>query len=185
MPTGIYKRIKKWKLSEETKKKISLSKKGKKSNRIYTPHTEETKEKISKSKIGSTPWNKGKKGVMPIAWNKGLKMSKEHCEKLSKAHRGQISWNKGKKLPQNSGENNINWKGDVVGYRSLHTWVIRHLGQPDKCEDCGKDNLSGHLIHWANISGKYKRNLTDWKRLCVKCHSKFDKKIIKYGNTKN
>ena len=28
--------------------------------------------------------------------------------------------------------------------------------------------------HWANISGEYKRDLTDYKRLCVSCHRYFD-----------
>jgi len=181
MPTGIYKRVKKWNLSEETKEKISLSKKGKKSNRIYTPHTEETKIKISKSKIGSIPWNLGVTGYSTSC--KGRKYTEEHCKRLSESHKGQVSCWKGKKILQNSGEKNNMWKGSDVGYRSLHSWVIRQKGQPNKCEDCGEDNLVGHLIHWANISGKYKRDLTDWKRLCVKCHSKFDK--LKYGNISN
>lgn len=29
------------------------------------------------------------------SWNKGKKMSKEHCKKLSESHKGQIAWNKG------------------------------------------------------------------------------------------
>jgi len=33
--------------------------------------------------------------MVRIAWNKGLRMSKEHKKKLSEAHKGQISWNKG------------------------------------------------------------------------------------------
>lgn len=30
-------------------------------------------------------------------------------------------------------------------------------------------------MHWANISGKYLRDITDWVRLCVSCHKYFDK----------
>ena len=29
-------------------------------------------------------------------------------------------------------------------------------------------------LHWANISGKYKRSLDDWKALCASCHKLFD-----------
>lgn|SRR3990167_1800295 len=32
-----------------------------------------------------------------IPWNKGMKMSKNHCIKISKSHLGQIPWNKGTK----------------------------------------------------------------------------------------
>ena len=53
------------KLSEETKQKMSLSKKGHKVNM-----TDEWKKKISEA-------NKGK------SRNKGIKRSKDHCEKLS------------------------------------------------------------------------------------------------------
>lgn len=60
-------------ISEETKKKLSDSNKGKKRSNL-------TKENISKSKKGSIPWNKGSTGVQ-TAWNKGKK--------------GSIPWNKG------------------------------------------------------------------------------------------
>ena len=36
---------------------------------------------------GYIPWNKGTKGVMK-SWNKGLKLSLEHCKKLSQARKG-------------------------------------------------------------------------------------------------
>ncbi len=51
------------------------------------PVSEETCKKISSSLKGHIPWNKGLTGVT-VAWNKGMKMSVEHCEKLSEAHKG-------------------------------------------------------------------------------------------------
>lgn len=57
-------------------------------------------------------------------------------------------------------------------YRVLHHWVQRNLGTPSRCVDCG--DTSAKRYHWANISGKYNRDLQDWKRLCPTCHSKFD-----------
>ncbi len=31
------------------------------------------------------------------------------------------------------------------------------------------------MIHWANISHKYKRDLDDWIEMCVPCHKAYDK----------
>ncbi len=73
-----------------------------------------------------------------------------------------------------SGNIHYNWKGENVGYRGLHEWIYNHLGQPDACEFCEQTGLSGHKIHWANKSGQYERNLSDWLRLCVSCHKRYD-----------
>ena len=66
------------------------------------------------------------------------------------------------------------WAGDDVGYLGLHSWISRKLGKPSTCENCGRTGLVGHEIHWASISGEYKRDLKDWIRLCAKCHYHFD-----------
>jgi len=65
-----------------------------------------------------------------------------------------------------------NWKGDKVGRTALHNWVERHLGRPKKCEHCG--TTKSKKFEWSNKSQEYKRELTDWQRLCTKCHSKYD-----------
>lgn len=67
------------------------------------------------------------------------------------------------------------WKGNNKDYVSLHTWVNKELGQPDTCINCKRAGLSGHLIHWANKSQEYKRDLDDWLRLCAKCHQAYDR----------
>ena len=86
------------------------------------------------------------------------------------------AWNKGKKLPQLVGENNKEWRGDKVGYRALHHWVKRYKGIPLFCEFCGEEQTMSHKkVHWANRSGKYLRDLTDWLSLCAKCHSAYDR----------
>ncbi len=69
-------------------------------------------------------------------------------------------------------ENNPAWKGDKVKYRALHAWIGRKLGKPKICSDCG--TTVAKCYEWANISGEYKRDLSDWKRLCKKCHIAFD-----------
>lgn len=75
------------------------------------------------------------------------------------------------------GEKNYNWRGKNIPYRTLHAWVRRRLGRPGTCQFCGKTGLWGKQINWANKDHKYKRNLTDWLRLCVKCHKNYDKEL--------
>lgn len=67
------------------------------------------------------------------------------------------------------------WKGDKAGYHAKHRWVESKLGKPNTCAKCKKGELKGAQIHWANRSGKYKRDLKDWIRLCAGCHGRFDK----------
>ena len=154
-------------------------------------------------KKGYIPWNKGKawsdkvkkklseshKGKIP--WNKYLvSLYCNYCKKLfqprvciqkfcskkcsDNAKIGITTWSKGKKAPWATGEKNFNWKGDDVGYSGLHYWVVSRLGKPTTCWHCGKSNLHGNSIQWANKSHTYKRDVNDWLRLCVKCHRKYD-----------
>ena len=89
--------------------------------------------------------------------------------------KGIAPWNKGMEYNQIKGEKHFAWKGNKVGYEALHTWIYRNLGKPTQCEFCGRDGLSGKYIHWANKSRKYLRTLSDWLRLCAKCHWKYDR----------
>lgn len=91
----------------------------------------------------------------------GRKCSPEKLQKMKK------SALRGNEHPQ--------WKGNDITYRVLHKWIVRNLGQPTKCERCGKDGLTGRQIGWANKDHLYKRNLDDWIRLCTKCHREYDK----------
>lgn len=74
-------------------------------------------------------------------------------------------------------ENSPLWKGDSVGYNSLHAWVSNVLGKPNKCNKCG--TLSAKIFDWANISGEYKRDILDWERLCRSCHMKKDGRLAR------
>ncbi len=66
------------------------------------------------------------------------------------------------------------WQTEKPGYDAVHFWVIKQLGKPRACSTCGKSdgNLTG--FHWANKSGTYLRDLSDWIRLCAKCHKAYD-----------
>lgn len=116
-------------------------------------------------KIHQKVLGKDNKGVFQTGksiWN-GRRHTEESKKKMSEARIGRFGM-----------ENHPAWAGNKVKYRALHTWVEKMLGKPDKCEDCGKKNLSGRAIHWANKSRLYQRVTTDWIRLCVKCHGIYD-----------
>lgn len=59
-------------------------------------------------------------------------------------------------------------------YRQLHYWVEEQLGKPSKCEKC--ETTVAVRFEWANKSGKYLRDITDWIRLCPPCHRRMDKR---------
>ncbi len=82
-------------------------------------------------------------------------------------------WNK-KISESQKGEKGNNWKGALACYNSVHYFVRRNFGKPNKCEHC-KGIFEGRKVEWANKSGQYRRDRDDWIRLCAKCHRKFDK----------
>lgn len=100
---------------------------------------------------------------------KGSKINENQMRGLSKGW----GWNKG--MIGYVDEVHPQWKGQNCSYASLHHWIARKLGKPDKCEFCKRDGLKGKFIQWANVSGAYHRNLEDWIRLCTKCHYHFDR----------
>lgn len=77
------------------------------------------------------------------------------------------------------GESHPSWKGSGVGYAGLHKWVKVQLGQPLKCEFCGVEDVQKSRYEWANKSRLYYRDISDWIRLCISCHRKYDKQTIK------
>lgn len=59
-----------------------------------------------------------------------------------------------------------------ISYGSIHIWVRRKFGTPSKCEHC--KTTSSKKFEWANISGSYELDRSDWARLCCKCHRRYD-----------
>ena len=112
------------------------------------------------------------------SWNKGLKMPFKHRKMkagfmpVKAFKKGNIPWNKDKEFLAIRDENNLQWKGNEAGTDAIHKWVIERLGKPEFCEGCGNENDKRY--EWANISGKYLRDLTDWIRLCPTCHRRHD-----------
>mgnify|MGYP001566361475 CR=1 FL=1 len=115
--------------------------------------------------------------------------SEEHKRKLRKLLKSYNTKERALKISQGKlgksnfkikGKNHYKWRGSKVGYRALHSWIVRYFGKANHCEECGLDRIPEGMkryFQWANLSGKYKRDIKDWKQLCVKCHKLFDKKI--------
>lgn len=104
--------------------------------------------------------------------------------------KGHTPWHKGKSNVYSSETlqkmKEAKWKGDSVGYTALHEWVRKTKKRTRNCQQCNRQNIWTDM---ANISGQYKREISDWIELCRKCHIRMDRKYIKnqYGtwNYKN
>jgi len=175
--------------SEEHCKKISLALRGKE----HGPMSEETKRKLSLAKKGlpsngiledyikkNGPWNKGTKGIMK-AWNKGVKSLKP-------------AWNKGKKCPELSERNkgnkysvggkNINWKGGITPINEkirksfeLQNWRIKIFERDIylcQMPDCDKTEryLNAHHIKTFSKYPELRFAIDNGITLCKNCHNK-------------
>lgn len=132
---------------------------GKYCSRECSCKNNETKIKIGQRlstktefKKGETPWNKDKKGYETSL--------------------------RGRSRPDMKKDKNGQWKGDDVGYFGLHVWIAENCGRAKKCDACGSDDPD-KKYHWANLDSKYSRDINSWKRMCVSCHSKYDKSWLK------
>jgi hypothetical protein len=128
-------------------------------------------------------WN-SKKGIKHYHGDKiskalsGVPKSPEHVAAVVAAMKKLGS---ARNLPLN--EKHPFWKGDKAGYCAIHDWVRRRFHVQEKCSTCKKLNykitqsngLVINYLHLANISGEYKREISDWVYLCPKCHSALDK----------
>lgn len=100
--------------------------------------------------------------------------TKDAREKRRQAILGKPSWRKGKKSPSTTGIFNPSWKGDTATYTAKHIWISYNFGRPKTCEQCRFSSDKSRKLQWANISGRYLRIRSDWKRLCIPCHRKMD-----------
>jgi hypothetical protein len=84
--------------------------------------------------------------------------------------KGYVKPTKSKRVIKFSMDMYKTFKGSSNEYRNLHHWIESILGKPGKCTNCGRDGLVGRRIHWSNKSGLYKKDVSDWVRLCARCH---------------
>ena len=107
--------------------------------------------------------NLGKKNYMYGKPNKWGHHTKEAKRRISESHKN---------------EKHYLWKGDDAGIEAIHRWVQTRKIKPKVCVICRK-NPPKDL---ANISGKYKRDINDFKWLCRKCHMKEDGRLKSIKN---
>lgn len=117
----------------------------------------------------------------------GCKLTNEHKRRIGVANSGKKRTLETRLLISSQlrtrvGEKAHHWLGDNVGYSGVHVWVRKMLGRPSYCEFC--ETTTAKRFEWANKSKKYKRDLSDWIRLCKKCHMIFDNVMEKCSLTK-
>lgn len=59
----------------------------------------------------------------------------------------------------------------ITQYHSIHYWVKKRLPKTEACSWCGNQSLR---IELANLSGDYKKEVSDFVWICVSCHKKYD-----------
>jgi hypothetical protein len=131
--------------------------------RRHTPETIERMREAARRRIIEKPHTAPPHvGQQPFL---GKTHTDEARAKISAAMRGNDHSPTGKDSPH--------WRGDEVGYGGLHDWMTKQYGQPVGCEDCGTTDPDKRY-EWANISGEYRRDRSDFRRLCKKCHNDLD-----------
>ena len=164
MENNIDKLVKRRDLCLRNKKGQFIFNGGKKSDLRDKPCPSCGKMIMRKSKSCKSCWQVGERS---INW-KNAKPSCPSCNKKKETYSKGLCWECFK------GENHFNWKGDNVGYGALHDWIKKQKGIATHCELISCEGISTNY-QWANISGLYLRELTDWMQLCISCHVKFDK----------
>ena len=183
--------------SEETKRRMSLVKKGKtpknirkliKSGKKTRFTSDRSRGNTNGFKKGNTPWNKNKKGVMPKPWNKGVKTGIVTCGCFKKGHvlgKG-VARPYVRDLPQNfrfkdmKGKNNPAYTGynskrhniKKIEWLTLRNLVLER--DMFKCQRCGKTHHTTildihHKVPYAISKDNSPNNLV---ALCKSCHKK-------------
>ena len=129
------------------------------------------KKFIKTPKVSKSKWER-RKFCSQLCGNKGKDSS--HLEKYSFQKGVSANPDTQFKTEDTIGIKNYKWKGNNASYAAKHIWVKYHYGSPQHCDICGISEE--RMYHWANISGEYKRERSDWLRLCVPCHKRADLK---------
>ncbi len=120
-----------------------------------------TKQCSNTRKDKKPPWNKGKTGV----YSKETIQLMKNNRKIYKGHEHK------------------SWSAKPT-YSGIHQWISRTLGKPMVCENCDFIDGNNRDYHWANLSGRYNRDVSDWARLCIWCHFAIDNTVTKGWKTK-
>ncbi len=155
-----------WLCSKEEMERLIRDTKGRFTKGLITPWTFKKGHKVCKGsekgwfKKGNKPTNLGQRKYSFICKN----CKANHLTSLDRGEYCNIQcYHQYKKIGKFNPE---------LSYRALHKWVIKNKPRSEACEECN----SFKKLDAANISGKYKKDINDFKWLCRKCHSKLDKK---------
>lgn len=66
----------------------------------------------------------------------------------------------------------IKFKRNSPEYSAVHHWIKKEYGKAYRCDNACDNKTKRY--EWANLSGEYLRELSDWKMLCVPCHRAMD-----------
>ncbi len=95
-----------------------------------------------------------------ISWNKGIKTASIIGEKIRKSLLGK------------TGKDSRRWLGEKAKIKAKHMYIYKTYGLATKCDLCGDKKATSY--EWSNISRTYKRDMSDWRQLCISCHRKYD-----------
>jgi len=122
---------------------------------------------------------------------KGSILSAEHKQRIREAQLGEKGYWFGKKMSEETkikmsqnagngfGEDNSNWKGDDILVGSIHAWLQRNYGKPERCDNPNCTYTKTIRWDWALKTGlRYERKRENFYRLCRSCHLKYDRGII-------
>lgn len=168
---------KNYKLSEETKLKMSLAKKGRtpwnkgltkddprvqKYSQSGWKHSEEAKLKMSLAKKDIIPWNKGKSSETDERIkNHAIKMSnremsEEHKQKISLAKIGSTPWNKGLTIEDERVKNNVELMTDTVRKQYENGRIVWNKGLTVETDKRIISTYNGHKGLTKETSEKIK-----------------------------
>jgi hypothetical protein len=195
-------------MNEEIKKKIS-----KNSPKFWLgkKHTEETKKKMSESHKGKIPWNKGKKSsdkhkrnmVIGRKKNGWFRNPEEHRKRISEAMKGKLTgrhWKikdtsmMGKGMKGRFGDRHPRWKGGIskvnVYFKRGEEYKLWRKACLERdnftCQCSGKYGgklIVHHINNFAEFS-ELRTTISNGITLCEKCHKEFHKKYGRENNTK-
>lgn len=174
-------------MSVETKRKLSMSLKGREAWNKGKEMPEETKKKLSELLKGRrrSPKTEFKKGH--FKGNKNPAKRIEIRKKISKAKKGKPHFNQ-------RGANHGNWKGGIAPKNEKIRKALEYKLWREAvfardnwiCQKCGKKGgnlVSHHLYNFADFSG-LRTSIENGITLCQKCHIEFHKIYGRENNTK-
>lgn len=185
--------------SEETKLKISISRKGKSPKtrppefgkkmsevRMGMKFSDEHKKHLSEAKKGHTPWNKDKTNIYSLEHLKAMSERQKGKVyplstrlKLSKLHSGKNHWNWN---PNLTDEYRAKRKRDYAEYRFWRTDVYRRDGYVcQKCKLKKPKKLRAHHIESYADNPELRIELSNGITLCNDCHDNLHH-LFGYGN---